>query len=189
MKSSFPLTGHAHFAQVFHGQCKEASHPFFFEKLLERFWGRNQSWVHYGRAEFLFCASKIERDVEYISAALLPPSGLVFIRNKTVHANAQIGSRPAFLGIKLFEQFAFQKFHEESLREILRHVGGPVPSPAHVLIHGFPVRRAQRFQGAPPFLGINAARRLDYRPARRWEAIATMLEIFFAHVTGLIRLD
>src|SRR6266550_7416596 len=101
MKSSFPLARHAQFAQVLHSQHKEASHPFFFEKLLERFWGRNQSWVHYCRAEFLFRASKIERDVEYISAALLPPSGLVFIRNKTVHADAQVGSQPAFLGIKL----------------------------------------------------------------------------------------
>jgi len=127
--------------------------------------------------------------VEYISAALLPPSGLVFIRNKTVHANAQVGSQPAFLGIKLFEQFAFQKFHEESLREILRHVGGPVPSPAHVFIHGLPVGRAQRLQRAIPLLGINTAHRLDHRPARRGEAIATVLEIFFAHVTGLIRLD
>ena len=143
MKSALTLVRHAHFSQVLDGQGEKTSHPFFFEKPLERFGGRNQSWVHYCRAEFLFCGSKIERDVEYSSAALLPPSGLVFVRNKTVHADAQVGSQPAFLGIKLFEQFAFQKFHEESLCEILRHVGGPVPSPAHVLIYGFPVRRAQ----------------------------------------------
>src|ERR1700687_5786276 len=101
MKCSFPLTSHAQFAQVLHRQREKAEHPFLFEKLLERFGGRNQSRVHYCRAEFLFRRRKIERDVEYISTALLPPPGLVFIRNKTVHTNAQVGSQPAFLGIKL----------------------------------------------------------------------------------------
>src|SRR5256885_11036070 len=51
MKSSFPLVRRAQFAQVLDGQREKTSHPFFFEKLLGRFWGRNQSGVHYGRAE------------------------------------------------------------------------------------------------------------------------------------------
>src|ERR1700682_4056281 len=110
MKCSFPLARDAQFAQVLHGQREKAAHPLFFEKLLERFGGRNQSWVHYCRAKLLFRSRKTERDVEYISTALLPPPGLVFIRNKTVHAHAQVGSQPAFLQIKSFEQLSFQQF-------------------------------------------------------------------------------
>src|SRR6266446_10255496 len=107
MKRSFPLARHTQFAQVLHGQREKTSHPFLFEKLLERFWGRNQSRVHYCRAKLLFRGSKIERNMQCISAALLSPPGLVFIRNKAVHANAQVGSQPAFLRIKSTCAFAW----------------------------------------------------------------------------------
>src|ERR1700732_2716439 len=103
MKRSFPLARHAQFAQVLHREREKTSHPFLFEKLFERFGGRNQSRVHYCRAKLLFRGSKIERNMQYISAAPLPPSSLVFIRNKTAHADAQVGSQPAFLRIKSFE--------------------------------------------------------------------------------------
>jgi len=90
-KGSFPLTGHAQFAQILDGQGEKTSQPFLFEKLLERFGRRNRSGIHHCRAEFLFRARKIQRDVRHSSAALLPSSGLVFVHHKAVHAEAQIG--------------------------------------------------------------------------------------------------
>src|SRR6266851_2472663 len=104
------------------------------------------------------------------SAALLAVSGFVFIHDNAVHANAQVGSQAAFVGIKFVEQLAFTKFREKSLREILGRLSRPVPSPADIFGDWFPVGRAQRPECVLALLRINAARRFDHRPARGGES-------------------
>src|SRR4029077_12296807 len=118
------------------------------------------------------------------SAAFLPASSFVFIHDKAVHANAQIGSQPAFLRIKIVEQLPFQQFRKKALREILGRIGRTVPAPAHVFIDGLPVGRAKRLQCTLALFSLDAAYRLDYGSARGRETIPTGLEVFLGHVTS-----
>ena len=142
MKGSFALARDAEFAQFLDSQREQAAHPFLFKEFFEGFRRRDFRRIDRGCAQFFFRRGKIERDVRHISAALLPPSGLVFVHHETVHAEAQVSSQSTFLRIKLVEELAFEKFDEKSLGEILRRVRGAVPSQAHIFIDGLPIRRA-----------------------------------------------
>ncbi len=120
-----------------------------------------------------------------ISAALLPPSGLVFVHHETVHAEAQVSSQPAFFRIKFVEEFAFEKLDEKSLSEILRGIRRAIPSQSHIFIDGFPVRRAQRFQRLLALLGIDAAHRFNDGATSCGEAVAACWKVFLGHLVGL----
>src|SRR5438132_8653084 len=122
------------------------------------------------------------------TAALLAPAGFVFVHDKAVHANTQIGSQTTFVRLEFVEQLPFEKLRKKSLRKILRIVGGPVPSPADVFVDRLPVRRTQCFERMRALLGINAAGRLDYRAARQRKAISARLKIILLHRPGLPKL-
>jgi len=107
------------------------------------------------------------------AASLLAPRGFFLVHHKAVHAKAEIGAQLALRRIVFSEQFAFEHFGEESLRQILRIFGRPIPSQAHVFVDWLPVRGKQSIQGPRLFRGISALNRVDHRPTRYRKLIAS----------------
>src|SRR5207302_461519 len=117
MKRTLAPAGQAKLVQVLDCQSEQAPKPFFFKEFVERFRRNNPGGIHHRIAQFLLGGGKIEGHVRDVSAALLATVGFVLVRNKTVHANAQIGSQAGLLWLELFEQFALEHPDKKSLSQ------------------------------------------------------------------------
>ena len=142
-KGALAFARHTELMQFLDSQAEQTAQPFFFEELLKRFRRRNRRGIHHRASQLLFGGGEIQGHVRDISAALLAPAGFIFIRNKAVHANAQVGSQASLLWSEFFEQLALEHFDKKALRQILRFVRGPVPAQANVFVDGLPVGGAK----------------------------------------------
>src|SRR5207245_5747644 len=96
----------------------------------------------------------------------------VFVEDKAIDAEAEIGAEAALGGIEAIEEFALEQFGEETLREVLGVGGGAVPAKANVFVDGLPVGGAERVECAGAFGGVAAARGFDDGEAGEGEAAA-----------------